>query len=149
MYSIVGAGAPDAQGYPTFHDDGLWVMAHEFCHSYCNPIVDAHQADLELAGITMFAAAEKQMKAMAYNNWKEMMYESFVRASVVCYIRSTQGKEAADRQVKQEVSDGFLWMPDLEKQFAQYQLQRKQYPTLDAFCPRIIQFFNSYSNQNK
>lgn len=37
-------------------------------------------------------------------------------------------------------------MEELTEVLAQYEQHRDQYPTFESFFPRIIEFFNAYSN---
>ncbi len=131
-------------GEPKFDKTMLSTVIHEFCHSYANQIVDAHITQLEKPGKKIFEKVRDKMQSMAYGNWQTMMRESLVRACVVRYMAATEGPDAAQRQIRSEVSIGFSWIPELSDLLAQYEQQRDKYPTVDTFFPNIVDFFNSY-----
>ena len=76
------------------------------------------------------------------------MYESMVRACVIRYTRQYDGRMAAWLAVLAETSRGFPWMGDLVDLLGQYEEDRQRYPTLDAFFPRVIEFFNHYADDS-
>ncbi len=132
-------------GQPKFDKTILPTLIHEFCHSYANQVVDAHTSQLEKSGKKIYAKVGDRMKRMAYGNWQTMMRESLVRACVVRYMVTTKGPDAAEQQINREMSRGFLWTQELSDLLAQYEQQRNEYPTLDAFFPKIVDFFNNYN----
>ena len=76
-----------------------------------------------------------------------MMYESMVRACVIRYTRQYEGRLAAWVAVWEETSRGFAWMSGLVDLLGQYEEDRQRYPTLDAFFPRVVEFFNHYADE--
>lgn len=131
-------------GKPQFDRDMLSTVVHEFCHSYANPVVDARVDEIRTAGERIFPAVQKKMKRMAYGNWQTMMYESLVRACVIQYLADTWDQNKAEQQIKSDVERGFLWMRELAGLLSEYKEHRDKYPTLDAFFPRIKEFFDGY-----
>jgi hypothetical protein len=144
IYSIVGVWRTDLLGNPTFDSRCLPTLVHEFCHSYCNPIVDAHASELESAGKKIFAQSEDRMRRMAYGNWKTVMRESLVRASVVRYLRSAEGEAAAQREIERQERLGFKWIRGLSALLEEYEATRDVHPTLDSFFPRIVAYYDNY-----
>lgn len=142
LYCILGVWSCDADGQPQFGRNVLDTVAHEFCHSYVNPLVYARTAELEAAGTKLYKKAQARMQRMAYGNWQTMMHESVVRAAVVRYLNATQGREAAARQARMEVAQGFPWVEKLSELLVEYETKRERYPTFAAFMPRIVEFFN-------
>jgi Domain of unknown function (DUF4932) len=145
LYCILGVWKCDRNGIPVFKQSMLSTVAHEFCHSYANPIVDAHLDELRSAGENIFPRVKNKMKRMAYGSWQTMMKESLVRACVVRYIYATQGEWAAAKQAQSEKSQGFWWVPELSSLLAEYENSRDIYPTLETFAPKITAFFYTYS----
>jgi hypothetical protein len=84
------------------------------------------------------------MKRQAYGTWDNMMRESVLRACGIRYSLATQGKAAADKVATYEEGRGFSWAGDLAKCLQEYEDHRDRYPTLDAFMPKIVDFFNHY-----
>ena len=131
-------------GEPKFDKTMLPTVIHEFCHSYANPIVDAHASQLEEPGKKIFEKVRDKMKRMAYGNWQTMMRESLVRACVVRYMAATVGPDAGQKQVRNEINRGFLWTKELSDLLIQYEQNRDRYKTLDTFFPKVVDFFDNY-----
>jgi len=146
LYCILGVWSTDDQGQPTFNKNMLATVAHEFCHSYVNPLVYQHEAQLRQAGTQIYARVAARMREQAYGTWSTMMHESLVRASVVRYLRTYEGEQAARREIARQVdSRHFLWMPELVELLGQYEAQRQTYPDFASFFPRVIEFFDDYA----
>ncbi len=147
LYSIMGLWNVDVRGEPAPDARVLPTLVHEFCHSYCNPLVDAHLAELRPAGEALYARVKQRMQRMAYANWETMMRESLVRASVIRYLARHEGNAAAVREGLSQVQQGFAWMPGLTRRLVAYERQRDQYPTLDSYMPEIVRFFDEYAKE--
>jgi hypothetical protein len=145
-YCVLGVWKFGALGLggPKFDKTMLPTVIHEFCHSYANKIVDAHTSQLEKHGKEIYAKVAEKMERMAYGNWQTMMRESLVRACVVRYMAATQGPEAAQKQIRDEINRSFLWMQELSDLLVQYEQNRDKYKTLDTFFPKVVDFFNNY-----
>ncbi|HVP12736.1 MAG TPA: DUF4932 domain-containing protein [Phycisphaerae bacterium] len=148
-YSIIGCWRFNKKGEPVFSDSIAATIAHEFCHSYTNPIVEEHLDQLKPAGERLFARCKAQMQQQAYSNWDAMMRESMVRACVVRYMRSSSGRIASWTEAREQASRGFKWVGDLADLLAEYEAHRDTYPTLDAFMPRVVEFFDVYATKAK
>jgi hypothetical protein len=145
LYSIIGCWQTDAAGKPTFDKTIVGVVIHEICHSYCNPIVDAHLAALEPAGTRIFSQVDSPMRDQHYANARIVLCESLVRASVVRYLAATQGEKAAAAEVAAQKGRSFLWVGELAGRLGEYEKERGKFPTLDAFVPHIVAFFADYA----
>jgi len=108
---IFGCWSWDSAGLPVFGEGYLPLFVHELCHSYTNPVVDRYSAVLVPIGERLFRARAKAMQAQAYGNGRTVMYETFVRAMVVCCRAETEGAAAAELQAQQEVQAHFTWVP--------------------------------------
>lgn len=147
LYCVLGAWTKDEQGLPTFNREVLETVIHEFCHSYTNPIIDRHKAELESAGERLFAGVSDAMARQAYGQWQTMLYESLVRACTIRYLRRHQGPLAAWWRTKEDEGRQFRWVGDLANLLGEYEQQRDKYPTLEAFAPRIVSFFNDQADK--
>jgi hypothetical protein len=147
LYCILGVWQTDDQGLPRFTGDVLKTVVHEFCHSYANPIIDRHEAELKPAGERIFSHVKEAMKRQAYGEWKTVMYESLVRASTLRYIRQYDGEPAAQMAIQHERSRSFRWIGTLSDLLGEYEADRRRYPTLDSFSPRLVEFFNVCADQ--
>ena len=147
IYSILGVWTMDEKGLPKFDKGILSTIAHEFCHSYTNPLVDKHKAELESAGEKIFPHVAEDMKRQAYGGWLTMMYESLVRACCVRYALAINGPEAAAQEVRYNRDRRFLWTGELAELLGEYEKQRDTYQSLDVFFPKIAAFFDGYSRR--
>lgn len=140
MFCILRPWGTDSQGLPEFRNT-VPTVVHEFCHSYCNAIIERHLAELQSSGEALFEPVSKQMRSRAYSNAQTLLKESLVRACVIRYRRQYEGEEAARRVAQSEKKNGFLCMPELVDLLADYEAHREQYPTLEDFSTRLIGFF--------
>ncbi|MBN2588240.1 MAG: DUF4932 domain-containing protein [Sedimentisphaerales bacterium] len=131
-------------GEPRFDKSMLPIVIHEFCHSYANPIVDAHKSEIEKSGKRIYALVQEKMKRNAYGNWLTVMRESLVRASVVRYLAKNEDNKMTNQQIQSDINKGFLWMRELSDLLIEYEQNRDKYPDLDAFFPKVIEFFDNY-----
>ncbi len=146
-YAIIGMQLPDADGNPIFRPRKLEIVAHEFCHSFANPVVDKYIEQLRLAGEKLYGAKAPAMKRLGYQNWQSLMYESTVRACVASYIRNSFEPEYLQNYLNKEASLGFVWTEDLGNLLKTYQSNRDKYPTFKSFFPEFITFLNEYSKK--
>lgn len=145
VYAIIGLWLKDEKGFPKFEKGFLGTVIHEFCHSFANPLVDKYASELEESGKKIFPHVAEEMKSMAYGTWQTMMYESLVRACTSRYYHAVEGVDKAKKIVRSEIENNFLWMEGLTGVLSDYEAQRDKYPTLDAYFPVIIDFFNKYA----
>ena len=145
LYCVLGVWKTDDEGMPMFDRSVLSTVVHEFCHSYANPVIDQHEAELRDAGQKIFPHVSSAMKRQAYGNWKTMMYESLVRACVVRYIRQHDGAVAAWLEIQRQKQRQFLWMKELSDLLGEYETARDEYPSLEKFAPQIVSFFDDYA----
>jgi hypothetical protein len=142
-YAIIGAWRGDTAGWPVFGPREVPVIIHEFSHSFANPVVERHRAEFADAGPRVLDAVRQQMKRQAYEDWQTVIDESLVRVTVARYRFAHQGRAAADSQIAEERANGFVWMRELYDLVGDYEADRRRYPDLDAFTPRIADYWKS------
>jgi len=147
MYAVMGAWKTDAAGEPQFDADFLDTIIHEFCHSYTNAFVRRHESQLKETGEKLYAPVAAAMKAQAYGNGQTFLCESMVRACVVRYLRKYAGEQAARKEIVEQRKRKFVCVGPLSDLLGEYESHRDQYPTLEAFAPRLIRFFNDYADR--
>lgn len=147
LYCVLGVWGTDKQGNPQFGRRVLSTVVHEFCHSYCNPLTDKHASELEAPANEIYKRVEPAMKRIAYSNWKIMMRESLVRASVIRYLLAKFGKKEAQKGIQSDKKLGFFWIGRLSNLLGEYEQNRITYPSLEDFFPKITEFFNSYADR--
>jgi len=141
-YAIIGMPLPDADGNPVFSPRKLVTTAHEFCHSFSNPVVEKYMEQLRPAGEKLYAAKAPLMQRIGYQNWQSLMYESAVRASVACYIRNSFEPEYLQNYLDEDAGNGFVWTKELSDLLGTYEANRDKYPTFESFFPEFVDFFN-------
>jgi hypothetical protein len=102
LYCVLGVWKVDAEDKPRFDAGMLDTVVHEFCHSYCNAVIDVHAEELRRAGETIFPHVAAAMRRQAYGNFKTMLYESLVRACVVRYKMRHDGAMAGWLEIQRQ-----------------------------------------------
>ena len=145
LYAILGCWQKDEQGLPRYDETIVPTLVHEYCHSYCNPLVDAHHELLAASGDALFKMTEASMRRQAYGNGRTLLCESLVRACVIRYRAKVEGAKAAAEEVKEQERVSFFWAGELADLMAtQYETDRKTHPTLQTFGPQFAKFYAEY-----
>jgi len=147
IYAIPGVWKVSSDGMPDFDPQWTSILVHEFAHSYVGPLIDKFAAQLEKSGDHLFEAVNADMSRQAYTNGKTVLNESMVRAATARYAFEHQGPEAATAAVNEERSRGFLWTGELLALLGKYAQDRERYPTLDAFMPQVVEFFDDVASR--
>ena len=149
-YAIVGMRPFDLANTVMFLPQQVETAAHEFCHSFANPVVEKHMDRLQPAGERLFAAHGPAMRMRGYQKWESVMYETAVRACVVRFISdSIAPSDFMDYYLKGEVKAGFIWTEDTSNFLKTYESNRDKYPTFESFFPEFVRFMNDYSSKAK
>jgi hypothetical protein len=85
LYCILGVWQTDAQGLPQFTPEMIGTVVHEFAHSFANPVIHRHEAELRAAGEALYKPVASKMRSQAYGNGQTLLCESLVRACEVRY----------------------------------------------------------------
>lgn len=142
---LIGCWEWDAQGLPVFpnpKEGGLTaLLAHELCHSYVNPWVIRHAAELHEVGKRLYESVAAEMKSQSYGNWLITMNETAVRACVLRFLAETAGAKLAGVEMKHDLSCSFAWVPALAAELGKAMRvpDGQPRPTLDALTPVIVQ----------
>jgi hypothetical protein len=139
MTPVLGASRWDKGGLPAYPPETVPLLVHEIAHSYTNRIVDAHRDRLLPLGERLYPMVAREMERQAYGTPTTLLYETFVRAVVVRFIREQSGDGAAKAAAERESRFGFPWVAALEASLAEYRNSRDRFPTLDAFVPVLVE----------
>jgi hypothetical protein len=148
-YAIVGMRPFDSANTVMFRPKQIGTTAHEFCHSFVNPVVDKYIDQMQSAGERLFAAHGPAMRMMGYQKWESMMYETAVRACVASFVRHACEPMYMDYYLKDEVKAGFVWTEDMANFLKTYESNRDKYTTFESFFPEFVDFVNEYSKKAK
>jgi hypothetical protein len=142
-WQILGHSRTDSSGFAVWGDESVGTLVHEISHSYANPLGDARAAAFEPALRRVQEAFADQMAAQAYTSWRSVLNESLVRATVARFFADRGTPDQLREYLADERGRGWLWLPELAERFAVYQRDRAAYPTLEAFMPRVVAYFDS------
>ncbi len=144
IYAIMGSWTFDENGNPVFPEkDYLQILIHEFNHSFINPLTEKYKSDRSFrkSGEAILKVMKEEMDSQAYGEWRTVINESLVRASVILYLLNEKLFRKADEEINMQINRGFLWTQELVELLAVYESNRKAYPTMERFYPEIIKFF--------
>jgi hypothetical protein len=119
------------------------TLVHEVSHSYANPLARAHRAELERSASRVHAAFAATMAARAYDNWTSMVDESLVHATVARFLAAYGSPEEQHSYQADEHAGGWFWLDELKALVASYEADRRTYPTLATFMPRVVAWYDS------
>jgi hypothetical protein len=97
------------------------LSAHEFGHSFVNPVIDEVPTELISRTEKLFESIKLSMSDQGYNTWKVCLYEHFVRAGEI-YIWNKLGKIETSNRLKQEYINNrnFIFIPKILVELENY-----------------------------
>ena len=122
----------------------LPIVIHEFCHHYCNPLNAKFWSLMSQPAEKVFKEREQQLRQSAYGSALIMMNETFVRASVIRYMRVHYPQIEESALVKGEEHSGFILTQTLCDALKQYEQQRDKYATMTDFMPTLAKAVNDF-----
>jgi hypothetical protein len=148
VYAIMGTWSVDSLGMAKFGlNDYFPTLLHEFSHSFVNHLIEKNLKRFENDGEKIYAAFGDVMQNQAYGDYKIMLSEALVRASVIKYMKDHNfKKEEIDAEIQDNLFKGFLWINELENELEKYSKQREKFPTLESYIPNIILAYEDYAN---
>lgn len=147
VYAIMGTWETDSLGMAKFTLDNYFpILLHEFNHSFVNYLLDNNPKPYKDSGEKIYKAVQNKMKKQAYGDWKTMLNEALVRASVIKYMKDHNytKQEILDETISQ-LNRGFLWIDDLVAELENYDNKRSVYPTLKSYMPNIAKAYETYA----
>jgi hypothetical protein len=143
-FVIVGHDQADSLGLPTWGDGVVEGVVHEYTHAFVNPLVEGA---MERPATAVYAATADAMREQGYGGWVSLSFETLARAAVARYYtaRVAVGRDSAQARayLADQKARGWVWVEPLGDLLATYEADRDTYPTLKAFMPRVVQFFDS------
>ena len=122
----------------------LPIVIHEFCHHYCNPLNSQFWSLMDQSAEKVYKEREEQMRQSAYGSAMTMMNETFVRASVIRYMKIHYPQVDESALIKAEDEQGFILTQTLCEALKQYEQQRDKYVTMTDFMPVYAQTVNDF-----
>jgi hypothetical protein len=142
---VIGNCHVDENGNASYNANSvLPIVIHEFCHHYCNPLNDQFWPLMSQSAKKVFKEREKQLRQEAYSSAKTMMDETFVRASVIRYMKTHYPQIDEQALVKEEEKHGFILTQTLCDALKYYEQQRETYVTMSDFMPVYVKAVNDF-----
>jgi len=139
LYAVI-APEKTAIRVPTFDIGALYKLIwHEFAHSFANPAVEKMESRFEKLN-KLWNPVKESMKAQAYHTWQSVVKEHLTEA-IACRMAALKfGEEAAELNfVRYQKGKQWIYLNPLIEALKEYELNRKQYPTLESYIPKIFE----------
>lgn len=128
----------------------LPVTIHEYLHPFCNPLIDKYYSELRRAGEVIFPKISERVTKRHYGEWRTVLYESLVRASVIAFMHSDDFfSQSLNAHIEREKEIGFYYIEELSELLLEYEADRDTYPTLDSFMPQIVDFYKKLASKSE
>jgi hypothetical protein len=149
IYSFICIRRTDSLGFPVFKaDEYSGVIIHEFCHSFCNPLIEKYYSEMQSSAEKLFKLVKNIIGPQAYTKSIDMCYETLVRASTIMYFKEHQTTERElNKMIGSNRERGFICIKPIVNSLEQYQKSRTTYNNLDSYMPQIVSLFNSLNSK--
>jgi Domain of unknown function (DUF4932) len=147
VHLIAGVLFSDTKDLPVFDSDLEGGIVDALCTYSVVPLLNANVSKIKGPTSKIFDQIRDKMTSHGFPDWWSLARESCVRACRVRYVANTYGNRRARTELYRHQGLGFLWMPDLVDLLADYEANRKRYPTLDSFFPKIVSLFEDYAKR--
>ncbi len=143
VYNIVGFSTT-INKVPAYRDEQIfkYMVWHEFSHSFVNQLVDKYYKEFE-----KYKSLENpilsMMSKIGYPRWDVILYEHIVRAITTTLTFEKYGKEKAEKALKGEKDQGFIYIDSLYSKILNYS-QNKNGRSFDQFFPELINVIKNY-----
>ncbi|MBO4619052.1 MAG: DUF4932 domain-containing protein [Victivallales bacterium] len=142
---VIGCCRVDENGTFFYYEKAvLPIVIHEFCHSYCNPLMDRFWSSMSQTAEKVFQQTAQQLVQSAYGLATTMMYETFVRACVIRYMKTHYPQLDESVLVNEEEKQGFCLTQTVCDALKKYEQQRDTYPMMADFMPIYVQAVNDF-----
>lgn len=145
MFSIISCWQLDEDGKPYLEPETMMpLIIHEFCHSFCNPLDAKFWKKTEKGANNVYSVAKSEMEKQHYGRPEIMMNETFVRASVICYMRNYYQGADIEYFIQDEELKGFILVRDYYNALTEWEKTRKP-ATMQKFMPELLKIVNNFS----
>jgi len=137
----IGCTYMDENGFPTFNEDIIPVIVHEYAHLFTNPLISRYSSEMSAAANRIFPYVKDELTAAAYGEAMIMLIEGFNNLFTCMYFREhPTGFEK--HKIAELESRGFIWLKRNVSFMDHFYANRDLYPTIEDFMPQLISFFN-------
>ncbi len=149
LYAITGP-AYNSGLFPIFDKDALFkeLVIHEFCHSFCNTLIDSFYDELEKDS-SLLKPILKSQREQGYGEWKTCLYEHLTRANEIVLNGKLYGEAIAEEIYKKQVEeDEWIYLVGLLPLIREYSARREQYANQYALMPKVVAYFHEQREKN-
>lgn len=140
---VVGCVA-DSEGLPVFNKNLIFIIAHEFLHSYTNSCISNSWNQIGPAAQVIYSHAKEDMGKLAYKNAETTMNEWFTNLLSIMYLQDNPTMNyPIQRLIGQHQNAGFIWMERSVIFMEHFRKDRNTFTTIDDYMPQIIGFINN------
>lgn len=140
---VMGGCLPDDANMPMFVEaDAFPILVHEFCHVYCNDLNSQHWDEMSAQAATVFSPVKAKLQSIAYGTPKIMMDETFVRSSVINYMKNHDPNYNVADALFEQTQLGFLLANDVTESL--FRRDRSRYPTMASYMPVLVRDINAF-----
>jgi hypothetical protein len=121
----------------------LNLCVHEFGHSFVNPAIDRLSPALVKSTEHLFLPIKDALSNQGYPTWNIALYEHFVRACEVIIALKLVNNGEAERILRNNATNNFIYLPAVVAQLETYDRNRHQLKSYDDFVARVIESLKS------
>lgn len=124
--------APDGPLTCTYHrlHARIW---HEAAHGVMDNVTELYGED-----IAAKQPPPRKEATREYQNWMHHVREHMVRSVMLRLVSREISESFSDKELQHEEDCGLPFLWDFKKRIAEYEADRKKYPTFADFYPRLI-----------
>ena len=123
----------------------LWVVLHEFGHSFVNPITAKYRDEVNKYS-KLFEPVKEIMIKNAHGEWEICVNEHIIQAVVAKVLEKLVGQQVlADVILSDTVEGGYVYVRGIYELLNVYENNRDKYPTFEDFYPEILNYFSEIS----
>lgn len=132
-------------GFPVF-EDIEYIVAHEFMHSFVNPITEKYIALINDYDYLY----ESRLASLAYPSWEIAINEYIIRASeiVIGSLYLGMGEDEVNRMLAAEESLGFTHIRAFYEAIRRYAIEERGQISFEEFYPKILEALPSREEVN-
>ena len=142
IYSCI-ATTNEKDGIPYLDESSLlFLVWHEFGHSFVNPVVDKYYD--KIASAELYEPIKSYMLRQGYASWEICVYELAVRAIHIRLYDLHLGAQQSKALLESELKQRFIYIEPLVEKLKDYEIQRdKNEVTFSDFYPELLNVLDS------
>lgn len=132
-------------GLPTFADQTLPTIIHEFNHYFANPFAFFYAAQMQESVTTIYSYVKEQLEQSGYND-DAILPEWLTRLFTIMYFKEND-EYLVPAIIMDDCSNGFIWQDRATAFMEYFYRNREKNHTIDSFIPQLVAFFNYTASQ--